>query len=186
MQKKLQYTFLVAILFSILATVSCQVERISQSQLELERLSVTITDLPDGWVYSGQNWNESFGGETYTIGYGVPYNNIIRFAHTITEYSNEDQAKIGYPKWEADTFDGDWNEWEGANFVPSDPNDQYRFECLQVLSDTSVVSCRYLQRHNQIISYVLVNLDGEAMTLSQLNEILGVLDVRLNEVVVKK
>ena len=173
----------IMLIITILATISCKAEKISQNQLKLEQLSVAITDLPDGWIYSGQDWNQNFGAEDFTIGYGIPNNNIIRFAHTMSSYSDEEQARIGYSEWEKDTFsDGFLQTWEEADFSPSDPRDQYRFECEQILSDASIFSCVYLQRHNQIISDILVNLDGKAMTFAQLNEILGVLDKRLNEV----
>ena len=99
-------------------------------------------------------------------------------------YDDEEQAKSAYPKWEEKWFIGDFKKWPEADFVPSDPNDEYRFECIQT-SDKAPISCNYLQRHKQLISFVLVNFDGKVMTFAQLNGILKAVDERLNKIDVK-
>ena len=148
--------------------------------MKLERYAVTIQDLPTGWIYSGENWSNSFGGEDYVRGFGIPNNTMIRFGHDISIYPDEKQAEVAYPQWEAYWFGGLWN-YPGANFVPSDPHDQYIYKCQQILQDKSIISCSFLQRHNQFIVSVLATIDGKAMTVAQLNQLLGVLDKRLNE-----
>jgi hypothetical protein len=173
----------VTIIFLIL-TAACQVEKVNQTQLKLERYAVTIHDLPEGWAFSGEDWNYEFGGESYLAGYSVPNNTMIGFGHTIAIYSDKAQAENAYPKWEGEWFKMT-EKWPGTEFTPSDPNDKYRFECQQILSDKSIVSCSFLQRHNQFIVSILVTLDGKSMTLSQLNEVLQILDKRLNEVDMK-
>ena len=168
------------IFIGVLITVSCNVQKVSDTQLKLERYAVTIHDLPQGWIFSDENWTNPFGGESYVRGFGIPNNTLIRFGHSISIYPDEKQAEVAYPQWKAYWFIAPWN-FPGANFVPSDPNDQYIYECQQVLQDKSIISCRFLQRHNQFIVFVLTNIDGKAMTVAQLNQILGVLDKRLNE-----
>jgi hypothetical protein len=165
----------------LLMTTSCQTEKISQAELKLERYVVKISDLPEGWEFSGEDWNYKFGSESYLAAYGIPNSNMIRFGHTIAVYSDETQAENSYPKWEDEWFSAT-EKWTGAEFTPSDPKDVYRFECQQILSDKSIVSCSFLQRHKEFIVSILATLDGKAMTLSQLNEILIVLDKRINEV----
>ena len=181
----LNRTLLSMILVGLLTTISCQtqVETISQTQMKLERYAVTIHDLPQGWIYSGENWTNSFGGEDYTRGFDIPNNTNgarIGLGHTMSIYPDEKQAEAAYPQWEDYSFGGLWN-YSGAEFVPSDPNDQYEYKCQQILQDKSIIGCRFLQRHNQFIVYVSATIDGKAMTLAQLNQILGVLDKRLNE-----
>jgi hypothetical protein len=171
-------TFAISIL--LLLTTSCQIEKISQTELKLERYAVKISDLPKGWIFSGEDWNYKFEGESYLAAYGVPNSNMIRFGHTIAIYPDEVQAENAYPKWEGEWFSAT-EKWTGAKFTPSDPKDAFRFECQQILSDKSIVSCSFLQRHKEFIVSILVTLDGKAMTLSQLNEILLVLDERLNK-----
>ena len=105
------------ILVGLLTTISCQtqVETISQTQMKLERYAVTIQDLPTGWIYTGENWSNSFGGEDYTRGFDIPNNTIIRFGHSISIYPDEKQAEVAYPQWEAYWF-GCTMEFSGSQF----------------------------------------------------------------------
>ena len=180
MRKK--YKLLVMFFVVILFTTACQAEEISQTQQKIVRFSVKRFDLPDGWNYSGENWYQALGGENYTVAYDVPDNPIISFAHTISAYQTENDAKESYPKWEDDVFGGVWEPWAEADFIPSNSGDLSLFKCQQILSDTSIIGCNYIQLHGRFISHVLVNLDSKALTFEQLNEILGVLDKRLNEI----
>jgi hypothetical protein len=173
----------VSVLLIALIFPACNAEKISQNQQRLERYAVQIKDLPDGWGYSGQNWFTEYGGEGYLRGYGVKGNDVIRFVHTISLFSDSAQAVEAYSKWENDEFDT-MTPWAEANFVPSDSRDDFRFECEQVLS--GITSCSYLQRHNQFIVNVYVNINDEVMTFSQLDEVLKILDERLNTVGMEK
>jgi hypothetical protein len=182
MKKNNAIVFLgIVMLTIILTSTSCQAEKISQTEMKLERYAVKISDLPKGWIFSGEDRNYKFDGESYLAAYGVPNSNMIRFGHTIAIYPDELQAENAYPKWEDEWFSAT-EKWAGTEFTPSDPKDAYRFECQQILSDKSIVSCSFLQRHKEFIVSILVTLDGKAMTLSQLNEVLRVLDERLNTV----
>ena len=175
---KLLVMFFVVILF----TTACHTEKISQTQQKIVRFSVKRFDLPNGWSYSGENWYRDFGGENYTVAYAVSDTPKIAFGHTISAYETEDDARDAYPKWENDVFSEAWEPWDGADFSPSDPNDLSRFECFQLSTNSPIIDCDYLQLHGRFISLVLVNLDSKSMTFEQLNEILGILDKRLNEV----
>lgn len=171
-------------IFFILAILltACNAEKISQAQLKLAQFAVKKNDLPEGWHYSGENWYQSLGGENYVRAYQVSDTPKIGFGHTISAYQIEMEAKEAYSNWENDVFSGKWDYFEEANFVPSNPNDLYRFECQQIFSDTSIIYCSYLQQHGRFISHVSVNLDPEFMSFEQLNEILEILDKRLNEI----
>ena len=170
------------IIITAFLITACEVEEVSKNQLRLARFAVKKDDLPIGWTFSNQDWNQHLGGEEFSVAYGVPDDGVIRFVHAISFYPAEEDADEAYPKWENEVFNGAWEPWDEANFKPQNSNDLFRFECLQLTVDSPVVSCLYLQLHNQFVSYVLVNLDSEAMTFEQLNEILAVLDRRLNEV----
>jgi len=171
----------------VVVTASCQVERLgsdtlSPSQLQLKRYSLEITDLPRDWKFSERSWGTDFGGEGYAVTYKLT--DLIHISNDTDIYSDEDQSKVGYQKWEADWFDSTTKPWPGATFTPSDQSDQYRFECLQLSPKDPLLSCAYLQQHKKIISFVLVTIDNSDFTFEELNNILGILDKRLNEVVI--
>ena len=169
-----------------LLTASCQVDRfnsdaLNSSRSQLKQYSLEITDLPHGWKFSERSWGTDFGGESYAVTYKL--NDLIHISHDTDIYSDEDQSKIGYQKWEADWFNSTTKPWPGATFSPSDQSDQSRFECLQLSPMDPLLSCAYLQRHKKIISFVLVTIDNSDFTFTELNSILDILDKRLNEVV---
>jgi hypothetical protein len=72
--------------------------------------------------------------------------------------------------------------WSDANFIPSDLNDDYKFECQQILSDKSIISCSYLQRHKLLISDVLITFDNRFVTFADINKMLSSVDEKLNSV----
>ena len=96
-------------------------------------------------------------------------------------YAHEEQAQLGYSEQEKEWF-SEGKEWTGAEFSPLDSNDKYRYVCLQIFFDKSILSCSFLQKHNNIVMLILVNFDERLMTMSQFNDVLKVLDKRLNTV----
>lgn len=186
MKPRFKNIFLGIIAVLLLGCVSCQIQVASKTHPQIEEYEVRAIDLPTGWKFTGQSWNQIYGGQSHLVAYGIDNNTIIRLTHTISIYPDEEQAKTAYPKWEEEQFKGSRQEWSGADFLPSDPTDDYKFECVQLSSDKSSISCRYLQRHKQLISFVLVNLDGKAMTFAQLNAILKAVDDRLNQIELKQ
>lgn len=158
---------------------SCQVESINPTALKLERYSIVAKDFPDGWKFVGRDWSSEFGIESYSVAYGVPSKEGIGFRQTIELLTNLPSAQNEYSKQETKWF-STTEKWEGTDFSPLNSEDDYRFECVQIFMDKSIASCSFLQRHNHMVVIILVNVDGEAITFSQLNEILRVLDERLN------
>jgi hypothetical protein len=176
----------------LLGCASCQIPGPEARQVisQIANYEVMAKDLPAGWKFSGQDWSEHYGGQSHVVAYDVDNIDVNRgfknsLGHTISIYPDEEQAKTAYPKWEEEWFKGLLLKQPEVNFVPSDPNDQYRFECDQIFSDKSLFGCLYLQQHKRFISFVLVNLDGKAMTFAQLNTILKAVDDRLNQIELK-
>lgn len=157
---------------------SCQVENISENQLKLERYSLRISELPSGWIFDGENWSRQLDGDTYLVAYGVKDNISVRIGHSISLYASKDKADEAFLKWEDKWLDA-VEEWAGAEFTPINAEDVFLYECQQVIS--SLLSCSFLQRHENFVIHVLVTLDNKSMTLDQFNEILKILDKRLNE-----
>lgn len=165
----------------ILLTSSCGAEAISQTELKLERYAATTKDFPKGWVFNGEDWNSESGKESYSVNYSVPNKDPIGFGQTIAIYPDQAQAQNGYLEWEKEWFSVG-EKWPGTEFIPQDSNDEYRYKCIQIFLDKSIVSCTFLQKHNELVVLILVNIDGKTLNLSQFNEILRVLDERLNKV----
>jgi hypothetical protein len=165
----------------LLLTTSCQIEKISQTELKLERYAATTKDFPKGWAFVSEDWGGESGKESYSANYNVPSKNIIGFGETIVLYPDQARSQNAYLEWEKEWFSVG-EKWPGTEFAPLDSNDEYRYECTQISLDKSVISCVFLQKHNELVVLILVNIDDKAMTFSQLNEVLRVLDERLNKV----
>ena len=183
MSKFINQSKYILLTFLTLFISSCQGEvgSISQTAQKLERYAVKTQDLPEGWAFFTEDWSSKPGEDYYAATYGVPNRDIIGLSETISIYPNEEQIKQDYLQLEKKWFSVG-KEWPGAEFIPLDSKDEYRYACLQIFSDKSIVSCRFLQKHNNIDVIILVNFDGRLMTMSQFNEILKVLDKRLNTV----
>jgi hypothetical protein len=180
MKAILKLVFLGVILLANLTITSCQENEVSKTQLKLARYSVTAKDMPKGWRFAGDDWSNDYGGESYLVAYGESKLNGL--SHTISFYVDEEAAKSAYPKWEDDWF-VDTQKWTDADFVPSNPSDDYRYECtVAPVPDKTILSCRYLQRHKQFISFILVNFDKDVVAFHKLNDILKSIDNKLNQI----
>ncbi|HEU0291240.1 MAG TPA: hypothetical protein VFR47_00790 [Anaerolineales bacterium] len=180
--------FLIIVVFATLALSSCRTSRISQTQIQLVQYSLKEADLPgSGWSVEGKSWESAYGGESY----GITYirDKLVFISHVVSIHSNEDQAQQAYKEWE--------NEWFTiakfqaiTSFSPSNTNDTFRYECEEKGPGAPLGSwrlCLYLQRKNDLISFVKISLDESSknnLTFEEINQILGILDKRLNEAAV--
>jgi len=160
---------------------SCQTGVISQTELKLERYAATTKDFPKGWAFVSEDWGSESGKKSYSATYGVPNKDIIGFGETIAIYPDQERAQNAYLELEEKWFSVG-EKWPGTEFTPLDSNDKYRYECIQIFLDKSIISCRFLQKHNELVVLILVNIDDQAITISQFNKVLRVLDDRLNKV----
>jgi hypothetical protein len=168
----------------MLVIVSCQTEEISQTQLQLARYSLKKTDLPSGWKFEGKSWDVDFGGESYSISYAIDA--LVFITHEVSIHSSGDQAEQAYKEWEADVFDSTYLQPETL-YIPLDNEDDYRCECQKTKPDSPLEICFYLQKHNEIISFVHIGFDSrnkDNPTFEEISNILAILDRRLNEVVI--
>ncbi|HEU0291237.1 MAG TPA: hypothetical protein VFR47_00775 [Anaerolineales bacterium] len=174
---------LLSLLILISVSISCQIgqmEEMSPLDRQLTEYALKTNDLPNGWKYSDKDWGVEFGGSGYTVIYELEADPSIFLSNTIAIYLNEEKSEIAYQQWE-DLWFKSTQPWPEATYSPRDQKDDYRFECLQFPEDP-ILSCRYLQRHNNIIGFVKINLDNKSLTFTELNDILGIVDERLNNV----
>ncbi|HMV96968.1 MAG TPA: hypothetical protein PKE48_11760 [Anaerolineales bacterium] len=177
MKKILKYIIFWISIIVLLITSSCQAEVVSHTSQKLERYAVSTNDLPDGWAFFSEDWSGELGEDYYAATYGIPNKDIIGLSQVIAMYPSEEQTQLGYSEREEKWFSVG-EVWPGTEFTPLNSNDKYRYECVQIFSD--IVDCTFLQGHNNIVVLILVSIDGKTMTMAQFNEILRVLDERLN------
>ena len=173
-----------SLLLLISVSISCQIgqaEEMSPLDKLLTEYALKTNDLPNGWRYSDKSWGVEFGGSGYTVSYVWAADTSMFLSNTIAIYSNEEKSKLAYQQWE-DLWFKSTQPWPEATYAPEDQKDDYRFECLDALPGSSILSCRYLQRHENIIGFVKVRFDAASLTFAELNDILGILDGRLNNV----
>jgi hypothetical protein len=172
---------LIIFLLAILAS-SCQTEAMSPLDRQLTEYALKTNDLPNGWRYSDKDWGVEFGGSSYTVIYELKANTRIFLSNTVAIYAGEEKSKLAYQQWE-DLWFKSTQPWPEATYAPQNQKDDYRFECLS-FPDDPILSCEYIQRHNNIIGFAHINFDTKSLGFSELNDILGILDKRLNEVAV--
>ncbi len=175
---------ILVLVLATLLTSSCRTSRVSQTQIQLLQYSLQKADLLGKWSVEGKAWGADYGGESYGITY--MRDKYVFINHIVSIHSSEDRAKQAYKEWETKWFDVT-NLQPEAPYVPLDQNDDYRFECLQIKPDDPLMDCIYLQRHNEIISFVKTNFDDRSnnnLKFAELSDILAILDKRLNELVV--
>lgn len=180
---------LIIVLVMLLAT-SCQTprtSRVSQTEIQLVQYSLKKADLPgSGWSIEGEGWGADYGGESYGITFIREQHVFVN--HIVSMHSSEDRAQQAYKAWEAEWFETT-NLQPDILFSPSDQDDDYRYECEELQPGHPLMVCFYLQRHNQIISFVRINLDNGSinnLTFADINDILAILEERLNEVVIEE
>lgn len=182
-------TVMIILILVTLLAASCDLSQIenapprrSNNQLLVKQYVLKKTDLPGaGWSIEGEGWEYDFGGE----GYGIVFirDQHVFVTHSLSIYPNEEQAQQALKESE--------NKWIKLTniqptipYVSSNQKDDYLSGCYQEQPTYPLIICIYLQRHNQIISFVKVNLDsGSANTLKfdEVNNMLSVLDKRVNE-----
>lgn len=176
----------------ILLVSSCQTprtSRVSQTQVQLLQYSLKKTDLPGfGWSIEGESWGADYGGESYSVTY--IREKLVFITHMVSIYPSEDQAQLAYKEWESEWF-SIANFQPVTSFLPMNADATFRYECEQKDSGEPLSSlrlCIYLQRQNEVVSFVKISLDKSSnnnLTFAEINDILKALDKRLNSVVIE-
>jgi hypothetical protein len=159
--------------------------RVDQTQVLLRQYTLQKTDLPGaGWRVQGDGWGTDYGGENYGITFVRDQHVFIN--HTLSIHPSDEQAQQAFKEWE-DKWIKLMNLQSAVPYVSINQKDDYVSGCYQSQPTDPLMVCIYLQRHNRIISFVQVNLDsGSAnnLTFEEINDILGIVDKRVNEMVV--
>lgn len=161
-----------------------QIEQMSPLDSLLKEYALKANDLPEGWIFTGEDWGVDFGGSGYTVSYEFKTDPSILLSNTIAIYSDQEKSNLAYQQWEDLWFEST-QLWPEATYSPQSQQDDCRFECLNALVGSSILSCRYLQRHDNIIGFVKVRFDNESLTFTDLNRMLSILDKRLNDIGIK-
>ncbi len=167
---KRNHIVVLLILLTVLLTSSCQTEEMSSLDRQLTEYALKTKDLPNGWKFSDKSWDAVFGGSGYTVVYELEADTSMFLSTTVAIYLNQDKAKLAYQQWE-DLWFKSTQPWPEATYSPQDQKDDYRFECLYALPGSSILSCNYLQRHNNIIGFVKTRFDDKILTFTELNDI---------------
>ncbi len=147
-------------------------------------LMMQVSDLPSSWFYDVSQFPNEDGANSRLRDFRAskdPQLGYLLTSHELSVYPDEQAAKNAYPRWETRWFPTNaWKTPEDARFAPKDPNDQFRFACISATVNAApILSCRYLQRHKSLLSLVLTNIDGQALTLPQFEGALRRLDERM-------
>jgi len=175
-------TAILAIILVTFIVSSCKTSRISQTQMELVQYSLKKGDLPGNWIIEGKGWGADYGGQSYGIIYTREQSVFIN--HIVSLHSSENRAKQAYVEWETERLNVTALPPE-ILYIPLDENDDYTSDCVQTSPDSPVKVCIYLQRHGRIINFVRISFDnrsGNNLTLEEVNDVLTILDKRMNEV----
>jgi hypothetical protein len=141
-------------------------------------------DLPPGWLSLGPSNLNRVDPSAYSwlaayVSEDDPTRLTINIQQQLTVFMTAQSAKSAYEQWDAKWFPTtNWLTPPGAQFAPRDPDDQYHYACLFV-AGASLTACRYLQRHVNLVSLVIANIDGQSMTFSQFGQIIDGIDSRL-------
>ena len=145
---------------------------------QFEEVHIVKADLSDKWQYKSLDWLEgNVKSVTYKAGEG------IFLSHDVGVYPGPEAAEFAYSEWEEKWYAGAWQPRLEATFTPSDPGDQFRYECIDVIANGKPKSpCTFLQQHGRLVSLVLVSIDGESITFDEFNDLLQVIDGKLNAI----
>ncbi|HLC03513.1 MAG TPA: hypothetical protein VJK02_10780 [Anaerolineales bacterium] len=147
-------------------------------------LILSTNDLPANFQAGGTSIQEIAGG---TANFGDYFDSgdtekvYISIKHKLGIYPSASEATAAYTSWAPSYFPSAYWEDDGTlQFSPRDPSDPFRFGCMPVtINAVPILSCRYLQQHSRFISLILMNTDGEAITIAQLEHAIDRLDERL-------
>ncbi len=147
-------------------------------------LMMQVPDLPSGWFYDGSEFPDEAGADTRLRDFRASKDPQLRYlltSHELSVYPDEQAAKHAYTRWETRWFPtSTWKTPRDAHFAAKDPNDRFRFACISAsVNSVPVLTCGYLQRHKRLVSLVLTNIDGKAITLTQFEEALRRVDERM-------
>ena len=150
-------------------------------------ITIRPGDLPSGWVSIGPVPLERVGqdGIIWQAAYASaddPTRSTITIQQQLTVFSTTQSAIDAYKQWIPKWFPtADWTTPLESSSVPRDQNDQYHYACL-TYAGASIISCSQLQRHVNLVSLVIANIDGRSMTLAQFGQVIDHIDARLTVV----
>jgi hypothetical protein len=176
--------WLVVWLLTSLTTSGCTLLSGSQySGYPLER-ELQQSDFPSTWYRMGGVIEDVEGAEySHRIAFGPSEKRwYLGISQTITVYPDEISAREAFTEWKAQWFPTeDWIPPADFDYMPMDSEDRYHLACHGVtINSEPILSCGYLQQHNDYISLVLANMDGKEVTLEIFLAILERQDIRLH------
>jgi len=147
-------------------------------------ITIRPGDLPSGWVPIGPVPLERVGQDVlvWQAAYASaddPTRSTITIQQQLTVFSTTQSATDAYGQWDRKWFPTtDWLTPQGTQFTPRDPDGQHHYACVCV-AGASILACGQLQRHVNLVSLVIANIDGHSMTLAQFGQVIDHIDARL-------
>ena len=175
--------FFVAEMASLLLA-SCVNVEIAPQQFPYEAM-IAATDLGPGWHVEHTSFPQVDGAlssYSVTFRYGDTADATQPgVAHQLTIYPDSESAKMGY-MGVRDQFNLDRPSDPILPLRPQSEEDLADSHCERLrLNDQPRVSCLWVQRHRSMVFFVNGLVDGEALTLEELTQLIQVLDARLNK-----
>lgn len=100
----------------------------------------------------------------------------------MTLYESVEDARRGFDEMEDRRFPTEaWISPQEVDFRPASKRDLYRDGCIHSIIDgEEIQSCLFLQQHDELVSLVIVNIDGRYINFEMVNSVLMSVDRRLN------
>ena len=149
---------------------------------DVQSLMVTSNNIPTGWVNTGENFDEKWGGTVYIVGFDYGKDVLSSgITHGVIEYTDKQSAIAGYEEYKKAIYRDFWFTPTEIEFTPSESNDLYTYKCVDSVkvNDTYVFDCLALQQHDNYVSAVQMRM-GNPLTLEALSSILETIDHNFN------
>jgi len=142
-------------------------------------------NIGDEWIITGSgSSNVDDSVDTYSVSFRYRSEENLAnpsIGHVLHVYHNEEAAVSGFKNIEEEYFTGSYRpEPPGVSINPRDASDNKRLGCKEKLMNNQPrTSCTYLQQHDEYAWVVFANLDEEVITMSDLLEILNIIEGKI-------
>ena len=180
-------TRLIPVIFTLFILAGCGVKVSYPSDFPTQ-VMLSQEDMPDHWYRSGgDDFEVNDAVAAHLIGFEYKPEKLSRsMSQRLIIYKDGNKAEKSYSDLVTDYFPtDDWRMPDIFIFKPKNKNDQFDFRCIESepkingISQGKCLGCISLQQHEQYISLIHVNIDGETLTLDQFKDILAKSDEHL-------
>jgi len=176
MKVKLFLSFIILVLVS-----SCASPKKTLVDFPLQ-IMLTITDLPEGFDFSYNDFEQINDGIEYEIQYAKTDKSTgSGVTHSVVVFENDKKASEYYVSID-NQFSSQSTYYVPVDFefLPKEKSDLFRIGCWDVtLNSYPTISCRFIQLHNNLVIEARTNVNEKNISMQEFNFILKNLDSRL-------